>query len=97
MEDYTIAWKKLFEFILKNQKEKALGIYRLLSSNFKDKALALKINGDIYIAFKDIKEALRCYESSYQLYKSYNKIKESNYLEDCINYIKNKYLNTLDI
>lgn len=96
MNNYNVAWKKLFEFISKSEKDKALGIYRLLSFNLKDKALALKIKGDIYLAFNDIKEALIYYQKACELYKSYEKIKEFNDVKDCINYI-NKSSNILNI
>ncbi len=65
----TIAWFKLAECISRGEKERALGIYRLLSHSFNDAAVALQLEGDIYLAFDNHAHAVEQYGKAVELYK----------------------------
>lgn len=52
---YTIAWFKLAEFVGRKEKERALGIYRLLAHSLHDEGLALQLEGDLLLSFSDEK------------------------------------------
>lgn len=52
-DKYNIAWFKLAEFVARGEKERALGIYRLLTHSFVDQALALQLEADILQSFND--------------------------------------------
>ncbi len=52
-DKYTIAWFKLAECIAKGEKEKAFGVYRLLSHSLEDQAYAYQLEGDLLDAFQD--------------------------------------------
>ncbi len=75
-EKYSLAWFKLSEFVLRREKEKALGILRLLVHSLNDKALALKLEGDLLYAFNDTKSA-DCYSKAAQLYFNSNNFMEA--------------------
>lgn len=63
----SIAWFKLAEFVSRGEKERALGIYRLLSYSITDAALNAQLEGDILIAFSD-ERALESYHKAILLY-----------------------------
>lgn len=67
-QKYTVAWFKLAEFVSRGEKERALGLYRLLSHSFEDYALAYQLAGDILLAFND-EEAIEKYKMAADLYK----------------------------
>jgi len=73
-DKYTIAWFKLAECIARGEREKALGVYRLLSHSLEDPAFALQLEGDILWAFNDSSGAIARYRDAAQLYH-----KSSNY------------------
>ncbi|NRB21910.1 hypothetical protein HRU45_04180 [Candidatus Dependentiae bacterium] len=52
-DKYTVAWFKLADVISRGEKERALGVYRLLSHSLDDTAFATQLEGDILLAFKD--------------------------------------------
>jgi hypothetical protein len=72
-DKYTIAWFKLAEFVARGEKERALGIYRLLCYSFDDKAFAHQLEGDILWAFNDSQASDRYFQAA-QLYKQDNRI-----------------------
>lgn len=53
VEKYTIAFFRLAEYVSRGEKERALGVYRLLSHSFDDLAFARQLEGDILLSFKD--------------------------------------------
>ena len=67
-DKYNIAWFKLAEFVARGEKERALGIYRLLIHSFNDKALAAQLAGDLFLAFNDRPEAHIRYCHAAELY-----------------------------
>ena len=50
---YTIAFFRLAEYVSRGEKERALGVYRLLSHSFDDPAFARQLEGDILWSFND--------------------------------------------
>jgi hypothetical protein len=52
---HTIAWFKLAEFVVRKEKERALGMYRLLAYSLPDEGLASQLEGDILLSFADDK------------------------------------------
>lgn len=53
VEKYTIAFFRLAEYVARGEKERALGVYRLLSHSFDDVAFARQLEGDILLSFND--------------------------------------------
>lgn len=68
MDKYSIAWFKLAEYVSRGEKERALGIYKLLSHSIEDQAFARQLEGDILWSFNDSGAAERYHEAA-QLYK----------------------------
>lgn len=66
-QNTNVAWFKLAELIAKREREKALGIYRLLAHSLEDKAYALQIEGDILWSLED-HQAFQCYQKAAHLY-----------------------------
>ncbi|MDR3646675.1 MAG: hypothetical protein P4L22_03985 [Candidatus Babeliales bacterium] len=75
-EKYNIAWFKLAEFVSRGEKERALGIYRLLTLSINDPALVLQLEGDILLAFNDTNAILQ-YEKAAKLYQQNGRIIEA--------------------
>lgn len=67
-DKHTIAWFKLAEFVARGEKEKALGIYKLLMLSVDDEAFACKLEGDILFSFND-QQAIEKYYHSAILYQ----------------------------
>jgi len=67
-DKYNVAWFKLAECISRGEKERALGVYRLLAHSLDDAPFSLQLQGDILLSFKDHKGAV---ESYYQAIESY--------------------------
>lgn len=67
-QKYTIAWFKLAEFVARGEKERALGLYRLLAHSLNDQALAYQLEGDLLASFKD-SNAYQSYQSAAKLYQ----------------------------
>ncbi len=76
-DKYNIAWFKLAECISRGEKERALGVYRLLSHSIKDKALVSQLEGDIFLLFDTIDQAEKCYYDAAQLYKQDGRVLEA--------------------
>jgi len=76
-EKYNLAWFKLAECVSRKEKERALGVYRLLSHSLDNDALAVQLAGDLFLCFEDQKEAVKKYLQAADLYKKNNKFVES--------------------
>lgn len=76
-EKYNIAWFKLAECVSRGEKERALGVYRLLSHSLDDQAFAQQLAGDLFLSFNDDVTAIEKYKESAQLYEQENRILES--------------------
>lgn len=67
-DKYNIAWFKLAEFVSRKEKERALGIYKLLVHSLPTDAIAAQLEGDLLLAFHDEK-ALQSYTRAVELYE----------------------------
>jgi len=75
-EKYNIAWFKLAECVTRGEKERALGVYKLLSHSIDDSAFALQLEGDLLLAFED-EGAAEKYAQAAQMYKNKQRFVES--------------------
>ncbi len=75
-DKFNVAWFKLAEFVGRKEKERALGIYRLLIHSLPGEALRLQLEGDLLIAFNDLK-ALACYSKAADSYEKEGKLREA--------------------
>jgi len=83
-DKYTIAWFKLAEFVTRKEKERALGIYRLLVHSIQDEALALQLEGDLLLSFGDEK-ALEKYAKAAETYTNVGKyVQAAGIYEHCL-------------
>jgi len=76
IDKHTIAWFKIAECVSRGEKERALGVYRLLSYSFNDMAVALQLEADIYFSFFEQEQAIVLYHQAMDLYQ-----KSERYLE----------------
>lgn len=72
-DKYNLAWFKLAECVARGEKERALGVYRLLSHSFDDHAFARQLEGDILLLFDEIDDANKKYRQAATLYKKDNR------------------------
>ncbi|MGB8468425.1 MAG: hypothetical protein WCE21_05470 [Candidatus Babeliales bacterium] len=72
----SIAWFKLAEFVSRGEKERALGLHRLLLHSFDDYAVGCQLAGDILMAFNET-EAIEKYKEAGDLYKKNGRIREA--------------------
>ena len=68
MTKFNVAWFKLAEFVGRKEKERALGVYRLLSHSLPDDAFAAQLRGRFLMAFYDEK-AVDAYVKAARLYE----------------------------
>jgi len=66
---YNVAWFKLAECIARGEKERALGVYKLLAHSLNDSALAIQLEADILLSFNK-QDALAAYQRAAEEYKS---------------------------
>jgi len=75
-EKYSVAWFKLADCIARGEKERALGVYRLLSHSFDDPALACQLHADILLSLHD-ERAQEVYQEAAVLYHERNRLIEA--------------------
>lgn len=68
-EKYNLAWFKLAECVSRKEKERALGVYRLLSHSLGNDALATQLYGDLLLGFNDKAGAIEKYLQAADIYK----------------------------
>lgn len=66
----NLAWFKLSEFILRGEKERAFGIYKILVLAFDSEAFCALLEGDLYASFNEHKMAFEKYLHAAKLYES---------------------------
>ncbi|HLC06590.1 MAG TPA: hypothetical protein VJJ26_00240 [Candidatus Babeliales bacterium] len=76
-DKHTIAWFKIAECVSRGEKERALGVYRLLSHSFNDMAVARQLEGDIYLSFGEQELAIPLYKQAMELYQKSERFLES--------------------
>ncbi len=67
-ERQNIAWFKLAEFVTRGEKERALGLFRLLTHSFDDRAFIKKLEAEILASFDD-EQAFSEYLQAAHLYR----------------------------
>jgi tetratricopeptide (TPR) repeat protein len=76
-DKHMIAWFKIAECVSRGEKERALGVYRLLSHSFNDKAVAQQLEADINLAFGESQLAVPLYISAVELYQKSQRFLEA--------------------
>lgn len=76
-EKKTVAWFTLAECVSRGERERAFGVYRLLSHSLDDRALAAQLEGDLLCAFNMPIEALATYDKALKHYKQTGKLLEA--------------------
>lgn len=82
VQKQNVAWFKIAQCIESGQKERALGMYRLLSHSIPDQAYAQQLEGDIFMSFDDIATAADLYHNAAQLYKKDGRLFEAALVYD---------------
>jgi tetratricopeptide (TPR) repeat protein len=77
LDKHTIAWFKIAEYVSRGEKERALGVYRLLSHSFNDVAVARQLEADIYLAFDEKNTAISLYYQAMELYQKSQRLLEA--------------------
>jgi len=75
-EKYSIAWFRLAECVSRGQKERALGVYRLLSHSIDDPALAIQLKADLLWTFND-PQAVELYVEAAQAYQKAERLQQA--------------------
>ena len=75
-DTYNVAWFKLADCIARGEKERALGVYRLLSHSLDDSALAVQLHADILRSFND-PNAIEKYQEAAELYRTHRQFLEA--------------------
>ncbi len=75
-DKYSVAWFKLADCIARGEKERALGVYRLLSYSLGDSALARQLQADILLSFGD-DQAYEKYRQAAMLYEEQERFLEA--------------------
>lgn len=70
-DKYSIAWFKLAQCIAKGERERAMGIYRLLSHSIENIAYAKQLEADLYLYFQDTQSAVHKYKEAAAVYKEH--------------------------
>lgn len=76
-DKHSIAWFKIAEYVSRGEKERALGVYRLLSHSFNDDAVARQLEGDIYFACDEAELAMPLYIQSMHSYQKSQRFLEA--------------------
>jgi|SRR5438477_5924866 len=76
-DKHTIAWFKIADCVSRGEKERALGVYRLLSHSFNDHAVARQLEADIYLSFGEQELAVPLYLQAIELYQKSQRFLEA--------------------
>jgi tetratricopeptide (TPR) repeat protein len=76
LEKYSVAWFKLAECVSRREKERALGVYRLLSHSIDDQAFKYQLEADLLLAFNDTPQAVEKYLLAIESYKQTDRLFE---------------------
>src|SRR5437899_218534 len=91
-DKYNVAWFKLAECVSRGEKERALGVYRLLAHSLNDSAFARQLQGDILLSFNDVAGAVEHYRTAATLYQQDERLLEAAAVyEHIVNLVANKY------
>lgn len=76
-DKHTIAWFKIADCVSRGEKERALGVYRLLSHSFNDNAIARQLEADIYLSFNEVEQAILLYQQAMEFYHATDRFLEA--------------------
>jgi tetratricopeptide (TPR) repeat protein len=76
-DKYSIAWFKLADCIARGEKERAIGVFRLLSHSLDDNALSQQLYGDILLSFNDKVAAQERYLKAAEMYQEDDRLLEA--------------------
>ncbi len=76
-DKHNIAWFKIAECVSRGEKERALGVYRLLSHSFNDNAIKYQLEADIYCSFGETELAVALYYQAMEAYKKSHRFLEA--------------------
>src|SRR5437868_9211237 len=76
-DKHMIAWFKIAECVSRGEKERALGVYRLLSHSFNDSAVAHQLQADIYLSFDEKDQAIHLYHQAMEQYTKSHRFLEA--------------------
>lgn len=76
-DKHTIAWFKIADCVSRGEKERALGVYRLLSHSFNDHAVSRQLEADIYLSFGEQDLAIPLYLQAIELYQKSERFLEA--------------------
>src|SRR6266404_5322088 len=76
-DKHTIAWFKIAECVSRGEKERAFGVYRLLSHSFNDNAIARQLEADIYCSFGETEQAIVLYQQAMECYAKSDRFLEA--------------------
>lgn len=76
LDRYSVAWFKLAECVSRGEKERALGVYRLLSHSIDDQAFKYQLEGDLLLSFNDTHQAAEKYLQAIQSYNQTGRLFE---------------------
>jgi tetratricopeptide (TPR) repeat protein len=76
-DKHNIAWFKIAECVSRGEKERALGVYRLLSHSFNDNAIKYQLEADIYCSFGEAELAIALYHQAMESYIKSQRLHEA--------------------
>src|SRR6185295_6125944 len=76
-DKYNIAWFKLAECVSRGERERALGVYRLLAHSIGNPAFESQLEGDLYLSFQDVQAAIAKYQEAVRLYRQSGRVLQS--------------------
>jgi len=76
-DKHTIAWFRIAECVSRGEKERALGVYRLLSHSFNDNAVARQLEADIHLSFGEQELAIPLYQQAMESYQKSQRFLEA--------------------
>lgn len=75
-DKHNVAWFMLSECVTRGEKERAMGVYKLLAHSLEDKAFSRQLEGDLLWAFEDESAHTRYLEAA-ALYKKNQRFVEA--------------------
>jgi len=95
-DKYTVAWFKLADFVARREKERALGLYRLLMHSIDDEALSHQLAGDLFLAFDSTAQAVEKYSIAAEQYREQKRLLQAVAVYEQIVGLQQKDLQVLE-
>ncbi|UNE35469.1 hypothetical protein KG892_00350 [Vermiphilus pyriformis] len=88
-EKHILAWFTLAECVARNEKERALGMYKLLSHSIEDPAYSALLEADLRLSFGDTQYAYEKYAQAVQLYAQSGRVQQAQGVYDHLHQLDN--------